>query len=102
MSIVVVATILPLPEHREAVVEAFVQAIPKVHTEPGCELYALTEGEDRLVMVEKWSGPEALAAHDKGAALAELGKALAGKLAGKLDVQVLQPHPAGTSELGTV
>jgi quinol monooxygenase YgiN len=101
MSIVVVATILPLPEHREAVVEAFVRAIPKVHTEPGCELYALTEGEDRLVMVEKWSSVEALAVHDKGEALAELGKVLAGKLAGQLDIQVLQPHPAGTDK-GTV
>jgi quinol monooxygenase YgiN len=97
MSIVVVATILPLAEHREAVVEAFVRVIPKVHTEPGCELYALTEGEDRLVMVEKWSSVEALAVHDKG----EVGKVLAGKLAGQLDIQVLQPHPAGTDK-GTV
>jgi quinol monooxygenase YgiN len=53
-------------------------------------------------MVEKWASAEALDAHSKGAALVELNKGLAGKLAGATDVQVLQPHPAGTPQQGTV
>jgi quinol monooxygenase YgiN len=103
MSIVVVATAFPLPEHRDEVVAAFVDAIGDVHAnDAGCELYALHEGADRVVMVEKWTSAEALATHSKGAALQKFGPRLAGKIIGEVDVQVLQPHPAGTAEQGTL
>ena len=39
---VVVATIIPLPEHRDEVIAVLTQTIPKVHAEEGCELYACT------------------------------------------------------------
>ena len=78
MSVVIVATIIPAAEHRDAVVAAVRAAAEQVHDEPGCELYALHEGPDRLVMVEKWASPEALAAHRDGTALAALGGALRG------------------------
>ena len=100
MSIAVVATIYPLPEHRDEVIAILEASIPRVHAEEGCELYALHEGKDRLVMVEKWTSVEALKVHGKGAALAESGPKLEGKLAAPTDVQVLQPHPAGMPELG--
>lgn len=103
MSIVVVATIYPVTEHRAEVVATFESVIAQVHAEDaGCELYALHEGKDRLVMVEKWASEEALAVHGKGPALAELNKKLAGKIVGAIDVQVLQPHAAGTPEQGTL
>jgi quinol monooxygenase YgiN len=103
MSVVVVATIVPVLKHRADVIAAFEKVVARVHAEDdGCELYALNEGPDRLVMVEKWSSAEALDAHGKGPALAELGSALAGKTVGDIDVQVLQPHPAGTPQQGTV
>jgi quinol monooxygenase YgiN len=103
MSVVVVATVIPVPEHRAEVIDAFVTCIEKVHAgDEGCELYALHEGTDRVVMVEKWAGPELLDQHGKGPALAELGAALNGKIVGGLDVQVLQPHPAGTPHQGTL
>jgi len=41
MSIVVVATITPKPEHTDEVAAAFAGVIPQVHAEDGCELYAL-------------------------------------------------------------
>ena len=101
MTVVVVATALPKPEHRDEVIAVFESAIARVHAEDdGCELYALHEGRDRLVMIEKWASQEALAVHAKGPALVELGKGLAGKLTADLDVQVLAPHPAGTVEQG--
>jgi quinol monooxygenase YgiN len=53
MSIVVVVTVYPTLEHRAEVIEAFEKAIVRVHDEPGVELYALHEGSDRLVMIEK-------------------------------------------------
>jgi Antibiotic biosynthesis monooxygenase len=49
MSVVVVVTAFPVPEHRAAVISAFEAAIERVHDEPGVELYALHERPDRLV-----------------------------------------------------
>jgi quinol monooxygenase YgiN len=101
--VVVVATIRPLPEHRAGVIAAMEKTIADMHShDDGCLLYALHEGDDRLVMVGKWSSAEALAEHSRGPALAELSQALAGRLEGGLDVQVLRPHPAGTPDQGTV
>ncbi len=100
--VVVVATIVPLPEHRDRVIDAFRAVIPKVHEEPGCQLYALHEGTDRLVMIEKWSSQEALDVHLAGPALAELGATFAGALAGAPDVQVVTAVPAGTDALGAL
>ena len=95
MSITVVATIKPLPEHKDAVRAAVLGILSAVHAEPGCELYALHEADDRFVMVEQWSSREALAVHSSGAALAELGPQLADKLAGAPDVLVLDQLPGG-------
>ena len=73
-----------------------------MHGEDGCELYALHEAPDRLVMVEKWASGDALAIHGKGAVLAALGSSLAGKVAGAPDVVVLQPLPAGDPAKGAL
>jgi quinol monooxygenase YgiN len=102
MSIVVVATIIPVPEHRDEVIAAFTAVVARVHAEDGCELYALHEGEDRLVVVEKWASQEALDIHSAAPALRELGPRLKGRTVGRPDVQVLTPHPAGTEEQGAV
>jgi quinol monooxygenase YgiN len=102
-AVVVVATLRPLPEHRAEVIAAMERVIADVHAhDDGCLLYALNEGDDRLVMVEKWASAEALDEHSRGPALAELNEALNGRLEGGLDVQVLRPHPAGTPDQGTV
>jgi quinol monooxygenase YgiN len=103
VSVVIVATAYPAPEHRAEVIAAFEAAIARVHDEEsGCELYALHEGRDRLVMIEKYSSQDAVAEHVKGAGLAQLRADLAGKLAGDLDVQVLTPHPAGMASKGAL
>ena len=102
MSVVVVATIVPLAEHRDEVITAFKETIAQVHSEDGCELYALNEAPDRLIMIEKWASPEALRVHSKGAALAALNPKLAGKVAGRPEVIVLQHVPAGDPAKGTV
>lgn len=103
MSVIVVATVHPVPEHRVAAIAAFEDTIASVHAEDeGCQFYALHEGDDRLVMIEKWVSQEALTSHSGGSALAELTRRLAGKLIGGLDVQVLRPHPAGTTQQGAI
>ena len=95
MSVVVVATIIPLPEYRDEVIAALTGTVAQVHEEDGCELYALHQAADRLVMIEKWASPEALRTHRKSAALAVLNPRLAGKLTGPAEVVVLQAVPAG-------
>jgi len=102
MSVVQVVTAFPIPERCAEVVAAFEAAIGRVHNEPGVELYALLEGPDRLVMIEKYESEQARAEHIKGAALADLRSALDGKLTSGLDAQVLTPHPAGNPQKGTL
>jgi len=102
MSVVVVVTAFPIPEQRAEVVAAFEKAIARVHDEPGVELYALHEGQDRLVMIEKYESVEARSEHAKRPALADLLSDLQGRLSGPLDVQVLEPHPAGKARLGAL
>jgi quinol monooxygenase YgiN len=104
MAIVVIATLMPVPEqHRDEVIAALETAECKVHADDGTLLYALHEGRDgRLVMIEKYADQDALRAHGQSAELAELGAALEGKLTVPMDVQVLTPHPAGTAEKGTL
>ncbi len=100
MSVVVVATILPRPEHRDAVIAAIKDTIGHVHSEDGCELYALHEAPDRLMMIEKWSSKETLDAHARGPNLAALGRELAGKVTGAPGLVVLQQVPAGDPAKG--
>ena len=102
MSVVAIVTAFPVPDHRTEVIRAFEAAIKQVHNEPGVELYALHEGTDRLVMIEKYASAEARSAHRRGAALAGLRSALEGKLCTELDVQVLAPHPAGNPQQGAL
>ena len=102
MSVVIIVTAFPVPEHRAEVIAAFEAAIARVHDEPGVELYALHEGRDRLVMIEKYESEQARTEHAKGAALADLRSALQGKLSSGLDVQVLVSHPAGNAQKGAL
>ena len=103
MSVVVVATITPRPEHVQAVREAVLAAVPQVHAEEGCERYALHEARDgSLVMIERWTGPEALAAHGRGEPFSELSRQLEGKLTGAPQLQVLTAVPAGDDAKGAV
>jgi quinol monooxygenase YgiN len=102
MSVVAVVTAFPVPEHRAEVIAAFEAAIPRVHEEPGVQVYALHEAPDRLVMIEEYESQEARAEHLKGAALADLRSALEGKLSSGLEVQVLVPRPAGDARKGSL
>jgi quinol monooxygenase YgiN len=53
-------------------------------------------------MIEKYESAEARSEHSRGAALADLRSALDGKLTTGLDVQVLEPHPAGNAQKGAL
>lgn len=99
----VLAVFHPSPGHREHVLAALETAIPLVHDEPGCELYAITEAADgRLVMMEKWQSQQQLDEHSAGAAVAVLVDALDGHLARPVEVTVLAPLPMGDPVKGAL
>jgi quinol monooxygenase YgiN len=102
VSVVVVATIVPKADQVDAVREAILASVPKVHAEPGCELYALHETDGQFVMLERWESPEALKVHSRAEALTTLGGVLADKLAAPPDVRRLAPVPAGDPDKGAV
>jgi quinol monooxygenase YgiN len=100
--VIVVATIRPLPEHRDAVLAALRESVPVVHGEPGCSLYALHEAPDRLVMIEQWDSPAAFEVHGKGDALRALGAKLKGRLSEPFDVVLLGAIPLGDADRGAL
>ena len=100
MSVVVVATITPKPEHRDELIAAYTETIPLVHAEEGCELYALHEAPGKLMMIEKWASREALDKHSRGEALAGMRPKVADKVAGPTEVIVLDAVPAGEPDKG--
>jgi len=100
--VVVVATITPLPEHVDAVREGLLAAVPAVHAEPGCELYAVHEDDGGFVMVERWADADALRVHGKAEALRTLGGVLAGKLAAAPEVRRLSALPSGEPGKGAL
>ncbi|KQS68493.1 putative quinol monooxygenase [Modestobacter sp. Leaf380] len=102
MSITVIATITPKPDRFDAVRQAFEQAVPAVHEEPGCELYALYTGKGVLVMVERWSDGQALEAHGAGETFNALSRGVQDDLAEPLDVQILEPVAVGDPAKGQI
>jgi quinol monooxygenase YgiN len=104
MSIIIVATAVPLPEHRDEVIAAFEKAQEAVHAaEDGCLLYALHEAPNGdLVMIEKYTDQDAVKAHTSSPDLAALVADLKGKLAGPMDVKFLTPRPAGSPDKGAL
>ena len=99
--VVVTAHFRPKPEHRDAVVDALRIAIPRVHDEPGCELYAITDAPDgSIVMIEKWSTVAELDAHGSSPAVVDLVAALDGLLEAPVEVTRLVPVPIGDPAKG--
>lgn len=99
----VLAVFVPKPDHRDEVLTALETAIPLVHDEDGCELYAITEAADgRIIMIEKWSSAAALDAHSSGEPVVALRAALDGHLESPVDVTVLTPLPIGNPSKGAL
>jgi len=101
MPVVVTAYFHPVPGQHDQVVEALQRAIPAVHEEPGCELYAIHDAPDgTIVMIEKWTSVGELDDHGVGEPVRELNASLEGLLASPTEVTRLVPLPAGTDKQG--
>lgn len=102
MSITLVATITPKPGRADAVREVLTAAIPKVHVEPGCELYALHEDENGFVFIERWATEENMGGHGQGETFTGVMAAISDDLAEPLAVRVVTPVPAGDPAKGAL
>jgi quinol monooxygenase YgiN len=99
--VVVTASFRPAPGQHDQVVEALQRAIPAVHEEPGCELYAIHDAPDgTIVMIEKWSSVGELDDHGVGEPVRALNASLEGLLASPTEVTRLLPLLAGTGKQG--
>ena len=93
MTVVVTAVFQPKPgKQKEA-----------VHTEKGCELYAIHDAEDGTVtMIEKWTTVEDLDVHGDSDQVKILRTDIADLIEGPATVTRMTPIPAGTEAQGAL
>jgi quinol monooxygenase YgiN len=98
---IVIVTFVPANGERDQVISALQRSIAEVHTEKGCELYALHDVPNgTLFMIEKWSSAEDLDAHAAGEIVKHLNASLEGLLAEPAAVTRITPIRAGTALQG--
>lgn len=102
MSIVVLATIRALPEHRDEVIEALKNLAITAHTEIGVERFVLLEGEGDLLIIEKWVDQAAMDAHTSAPISVETREILAGKLLEAPEHKYLRTVPSGDPRIGAL
>jgi quinol monooxygenase YgiN len=94
MAVIGLAVLLPSAEGRDTVMKALREAVPKFHAEAGCELYALHESGDELVIIEKFTDMASLDLHANGEPLRAMRRAMKGLVEVKRS-EVLIPLPIG-------
>lgn len=100
-AVVVTVTFRPVEGAHDELVSALSVGIAEVHTETGCELYAIHDAPDgTIIMLEKWSSAEDLDAHGGGDVVARMNATLVGLLESPPEVTRLAPIPAGSSYQG--
>ena len=101
MSVVVTAVFLPKPGKQQELAEAMRRGIAAVHTEDGCELYAIHDAEDgTITMIEKWTSAEAPDTHGDSDEVKILREDVADLLEKPATVTRMTPIPAGTEAQG--
>ncbi|KQM59594.1 putative quinol monooxygenase [Agreia sp. Leaf210] len=100
-AVVVTVTFRPVAGAHDDLVKALSAGIAEVHTETGCELYAIHDAPDgTIIMLEKWSSAEDLEAHGAGEIVARMNATLVGLLESAPEITLLSPIPAGSSYQG--
>ncbi|ASK66351.1 antibiotic biosynthesis monooxygenase [Brachybacterium avium] len=101
MTVVVTAVFHPRPGKKQELAAAMHRGITAVHTEQGCELYAIHDAEDgTITMIEKWSSAEALDTHGDSDEVAVLREDIAALIEKPATVTRMTPIPAGTEAQG--
>lgn len=99
--VIVTAVFVPVEGKQAELVAALREAIPAVHAEPGCVLYAIHDAEDgTITMLEKWASVEDLDAHAAGEPITRLNRLIDGLIDGPVVVTRMFALPAGTEQQG--
>lgn len=100
-AVIVTVTFVPVEGARDQLISALRRSIAEVHTEKGCELYALHDVPDgTLFLIEKWSSAEDLDAHAAGDIVKRLDESIEVLLAEPAAVTHISPIPAGAASQG--
>jgi quinol monooxygenase YgiN len=99
---VVVARVYPKPGHAQEVLTAYGTQAPLFHREPGCELFAVNEGDGNIIIVEKWTADADLRTHIAGANFATLHTLIDDLLVTPSDIWPVRPVPFGDPLKGVV
>lgn len=89
--IIVTATITAKPGKRDEIISKSQDLIKSTRLEPGCisyNLYASTEDEDALVMIEQWENKEVLDTHMQTEHFQAFGVAISDILAAELGIDL--------------
>jgi quinol monooxygenase YgiN len=100
MPVVVVATMVAKPEAVDVFRDVLTRAIPEVHREPGCELYALHHSDRTFVFIEQWADQDALDTHGKAPVIGAMFNALEDLIDGAPDIKFLTPVVTGDPAKG--
>lgn len=103
MPVVVTAVFRPTPGRKDDLAEALGSAMPAVHAERGCLLYAIHDAEDgTITMIEKWESVADLDAHGSSPAVAALQAGIEGLVAEPPLVTRMTPIPVGEPGVGAL
>lgn len=102
MSVVVVATFEAKAGNEHSLLSALRESVPEIHAEAGCGIFALHEGDDAIVLIEKWESEELLEAHLAAEPVANLVRRIQPFLASDPTVTRLKPVLAGAASQGTI
>ncbi len=89
--IIVNATITAKPGKRDEIISKSQDLIKSTRSEPGCisyNLYASTENEDALIMIEQWENKEVLDTHMQTDHFKAFGTAIGDILAEELGIDL--------------
>lgn len=101
MTVVATALFYPQPGKKQELIAAMRAGIEAVHTEAGCELYAIHDSDDGTVtMIEKWTSVEDLDTHGSSAEVEVLREAVKDLVEKPAVVTRMTPIPMGTQEQG--
>jgi quinol monooxygenase YgiN len=93
----------PVADRHHELIDALRAAIPAVHQEDGCRLYAIHDADDgTITMIEKWDSRDPLAAHNTGPAIKALQVAVADLISQPTTMTTMTTLPAGTAEHGVL
>jgi quinol monooxygenase YgiN len=98
----VIARVHPKSGRLQDVLDVYAEAVPLVHQEQGCELFAVHTDGESVFLVERWTTPDALDAHAKGPVLAKIRSGLDGLVSGPSDIWRVDNIPLGEPAKGTV